>query len=157
TPASNASGAATLMLTTDDLGHTGSGGAITDFDAVTINVIGQDSPPVDVVPTLQTTPEDTSLTFSTANGNAISISDPDAGSSQMLVTLAASSGTLTLFSTSGLNFTGGDGIADNAMTFTGTLADINAALDGLVFTPAADANGSVTLGILTNDQSTLPG
>ena len=38
------------------------------------------------------------------------------------------------------------------MTFTGTLADINAALDGLSFSPTADYNGAASLQITTNDQ-----
>ena len=37
-------------------------------------------PPVNTVPGVQTTPEDTALEFSSTNGNAISVSDADAGS-----------------------------------------------------------------------------
>ena len=38
------------------------------------------------------------------------------------------------------------------MTFTGTITDINAALDGLTFTPTADWNGTATLTLVTDDQ-----
>ena len=48
------------------------------------------------------------------------------------VTLNVSNGVLTLAGTAGLVFTAGDGTADASMTFTGTVAAINAALDGLV-------------------------
>ena len=68
------------------------------------------------------------------------------------VTLTATNGTLTLAPLTGLTFTTGDGTADATMTFTGTVADINAALDGLTFAPTANFNGAATLQITTNDQ-----
>ena len=52
---------------------------------------------------------------------------------------------------SNLSFSGGDGIDDSSMTFTGTPADINTVLDGLIYTPNANFNGSDTLTITTND------
>src|SRR5207249_2769586 len=54
--------------------------------------------------------------------------------------------------TSGLTFSSGDGTADAAMTFTGTLANLNNALVGLSYQPTANYNGSDTLTIATNDQ-----
>ncbi len=39
------------------------------------------------------------------------------------------------------------------MTFRGTLADINAALDGLDYQPEADYAGSDTLTVTSNDRS----
>jgi hypothetical protein len=91
------------------------------------------------------------LIFSTANGNRVSISDADAGSSAVQVTLGVSHGTLTLSTTAGLAFSSGNGVQNSAMTFTGTLANINAALDGLRFDPAANYVGSDSLQIVTND------
>ena len=38
------------------------------------------------------------------------------------------------------------------MTFTGTLANINTALNGLSFAPTANYNGAASLQIVTNDQ-----
>ena len=38
------------------------------------------------------------------------------------------------------------------MTFTGTMANINAALNGLSFAPTANYNGAASLQITTNDQ-----
>src|SRR4029434_1485401 len=73
-------------------------------------------------------------------------------SALLRITLAADDGVITLSGTTGLSFTTGDGAADGTMTFTGTAADINAALDGLVFTPSANYNGSTSLQITTNDQ-----
>ena len=97
--------------------------------------------PVNTVPGAQTTAEDTALVFSNGNGNAISIGDVDAGASPLQVTLTATNGTLTLSALAGLSFTTGDGTADATMTFTGTMANINAALNGLSFLPTAGFDG----------------
>ena len=48
------------------------------------------------MPGAQFTGEDTTLVFSTGIGNAISISDPDAGTDPMEVTLTVDHGTLSL-------------------------------------------------------------
>ncbi len=72
--------------------------------------------------------------------------------SPLQVTLTVTNGTISLSQLIGLSFTAGDGVADATMTFTGTLADLNAALDGLSFAPTADFNGAANLQIATNDQ-----
>src|SRR5438067_2507354 len=109
------------------------------------------NPPVATLPPAQTTAEDTPLVFSTANGNRISVSDVDAGGSPVLVTLAATNGTLTLSGKTGLTFSAGSGTGDASMTFTGTLTDINAALDGLRFDPKHDYGGDADLTVTAND------
>jgi hypothetical protein len=106
--------------------------------------------PVNTVPGDQTTDVDTPLTFSGAR--LVSISDADAGTNAVRVTLTATNGAATLSGTTGLTFTAGDGTDDAVMTFTGTVADINAALDGLIFEPAASFTGEATLQIATSDQ-----
>jgi sugar lactone lactonase YvrE len=108
--------------------------------------------PVNTVPGAQSVDEDNTLVFSTGNGNAISVSDSDVGGADLKVTLSVNDGTLTLSQTTGLTFSTGDGTADTTMTFTGTQANINAALEGMSFTPDADFNGAVTLTLTTNDQ-----
>ncbi len=90
--------------------------------------------------------------FSTGNSNLISVSDVDVAGSDLKVTLNVDNGTLTLAQTTGLAFTAGDGTADGTMTFTGTAANINTALDGLSFAPTGDFNGSSTLTVTTDDQ-----
>ena len=50
-----------------------------------------------------------------------------------------------------LTFSTGDGTADATMTFTGTVAEVNAVLDGLTYTPNAGYVGSDTLTITTDD------
>src|SRR5207248_2285336 len=134
--------ATTVQISTYDLGNTGSGGAQTDTDTINFTVSAVNDTPVNSVPAAQSTNEDTALVFSSGNGNLISISDVDAASGAMRVTLTASNGVVTLAGLTGLTFSVGDGTADATMTFTGTVTDVNAALNGLSFVPDADFNGA---------------
>src|SRR4029079_5347965 len=54
--------------------------------------------------------------------------------------------------TTGLTFSSGDGTTDGAMTFTGTVTNINTALNGLKFAPTANFNGAASINITTSDQ-----
>jgi len=149
---------ARLDIVTNDLGNTGTGGALQDSDFVEIFVQQVNQPPVNSVPGTQTISEDATLTFSAGNSNLISISDPDAGVAMVQVQLTVTTGALTLSSFGGLAFSVGDGTADTTMTFTGTIANINTALNGMTFFAGADVNGSSTLTIVTDDQgNTGPG
>jgi len=159
-------GAGSITIVTNDLGNFGAGLSLTDTDIVTINVVAANDAPVNTVPAAQTSPEDTPLVFSTGNGNAIAVGDPDDGDNAILgdevvqVTLTATRGKLTLSSLIGLDFTfaadadgvgAGTGTGDITMTFRGTLTDVNAALNGMAFTPDLHAVGAASVGILTND------
>jgi len=112
----------------------------------------ENAPPVVTTPSAQIVAEDTALTFATATSNALSIADPDIGSSPARATLTAGHGTLTLSGTAGLSFTLGDGTADSTMTFTGTLSSINTALNGLTYAPAANFTGTDQLSVTVDDQ-----
>ena len=90
--------------------------------------------------------------FSLGNNSLISISDADAGSNTMQVQLVSTNGTSTLSGVSGLTFSAGDGTADATMTFTGSTANINAALAGLSFNPTTNFTGAASLRIVTSDQ-----
>ncbi|MFV3307729.1 Ig-like domain-containing protein [Pseudomonas sp. NY15181] len=151
TPAANANGNVTLSIGIDDGGNTGSGGALTDSTSVTLAVSAVNDAPVNGVPGAQSLDQDGSLVFSVGNGNLISIGDVDAGSGELQVTLTASHGVLTLGSLTGLTFISGDGNADASLVFRGSLADINAALNGLTFTPTGGYNGPAGLQISTSD------
>ncbi len=151
----NFNGADSLQITTNDQGNTGSGGPQSDSDTVNITVNAVNDAPVNSVPGPQFTSEDTALVFSSAGGNLISISDVDAAGNPLQITLTATNGTITLSQTSGLSFIVGSGAGDAVMTFTGTLADLNAALDGLSFSPTPSFNGSASLQIVTNDQGNI--
>jgi VCBS repeat-containing protein len=120
-------------------------------------VIGLNDPPVNTVPAAQNINEDVALVFSSGGGNAITIGDIDAGGGDMAVTLNATNGTLTLSGTAGLNFTTGTGAADATMVFTGTIANINAALEGMSFGPTPDFNGAASVQIITDDQGNTGG
>jgi len=109
------------------------------------------TPPVNALPGPQFVAKNTALVFSTANGNAISVSDVDANGNPEQVTLAATNGTLTLSGKTGLTFSSGSGTGNASMTFTGTLADINTALNGLRFDPMHDYGGDAGLAVTTND------
>ncbi|MCA9201103.1 MAG: tandem-95 repeat protein, partial [Planctomycetales bacterium] len=83
--------------------------------------------------------------------NAIQISDADANGGAVQVTLQVAGGDVTLSQTVGLTFVSGDGVGDVLMTFTGTVTDINLALDGLVFQPNANFFGAAGIQISVDD------
>ncbi|MEJ4088934.1 MBG domain-containing protein [Galbibacter orientalis] len=83
--------------------------------------------------------------------SGISISDADAGTSPIQVSLSGTNGTITLSSTTGLVFSVGDGTTDATMTFEGSQNDINLALDDILFTPTINYSGSASLAIEAND------
>src|SRR4029079_11527176 len=138
---------AAVSLTVNDLGNFGTGGALNANTSVAVDVTAVNDAPTPVAPAAQSTPEDAPLIFRTSNGNAISVSDVDdadngtQGDETVQVTLSAVNGALTLSATAGLSFTfvdangigAGDGTADNTMTFRGSLANVNAALEGMSF------------------------
>ncbi|MFN8122184.1 MAG: right-handed parallel beta-helix repeat-containing protein [Thermoleophilia bacterium] len=143
-------GPASLQIATDDQGNTGVGGPLTDTDTLAITVNAQNDPPLHTMPPAQTVAEDTPLILGGAS--AIQVADPDAGGAAVRVTLTGGNGLLTLSGVAGLTFTTGDGVIDPLMTFTGTLTDVNAALDGLTFSPAGDHVGAASIRIVTDDQ-----
>ncbi len=126
-------------------------GGLSYEKAFTITITNVNEAPINTVPGIQTTAQNIPKVFSTAGGNAISVSDPDVGSSNLQITLTATNGVLTLAAATGLNFSTGDGTGDATMTFQGTQATVNSALNGLSFTPSTNFNGSASITILTND------
>ncbi len=148
----NFNGTDSLSITTNDLGNTGTPGALQDSDSVGITVNAVNDAPSNSVPGTQTTNEDTAVTFNSANSNLVSVSDVDAGAGNVTTTLTATDGTVTLSGTAGLSFAAGDGTNDTTMTFSGTIANVDNALNGMAFTPSANFNGSgANLQIVTND------
>ncbi|BDI05077.1 VCBS domain-containing protein [Sphaerotilus microaerophilus] len=158
TTASNAASNVTLTVSIDDGGNTGAdpglsgtGSSEAATTTVTLAVSAVNDAPTNTVPAAQNTLMDTAVTFSSGNGNAISVADVDASGAAIQVTLTASHGTLNLSGTTGLSFITGDGSADATMTFQGSVADINAALAGLLFNPTSGYTGAAGLSITTND------
>ncbi len=121
----------------------------------TLNLMVGGAAPVNTVPTSQNISEDTTRVFSSGNGNQITIADSDAGGANNEVTISVTSGTLTLAGTTGLTFVSGDGTTDSSMTFRGTAASINTALNGLTYNSASNFNGAATLTVATEDSSLL--
>ena len=139
------SGPDTFSVTVSDLGNTGSGGAQIANDSFGIEVGDVNSAPVITVPGTQALPFFADLTIA-----GISIADSDVAADNLEATLTATGGTLTLSQTTGLAFSTGDGTADATMTFQGTLTDINAAINDLIYSSSnffgGDAN-TVTINV----------
>jgi hypothetical protein len=102
------------------------------------------NPPAITAPATAAVMVTSTLTFSTANKNAVSIADVSAGSAVEPLTLTATDGTLSLGSTSGIAFSSGTNNSAS-MTINGTLANLNAALSGLTFKPATVGTATVVL------------
>ena len=148
----NGNGLGAFTFQVRDNGGTANGGVDLDQSPNTFqfNITPFNDPPVSSVPAAQTVLEDTALTFSSGNSNAITISDVDAGSSGLeTVSLSVGKGKLTLGSTTGL--TGVTGNGTGIVSFTGTVAQVNAAMNGLVYLGNANANGPDTLTVNVTD------
>lgn len=87
------------------------------------------------------------------SGTAIVVSDPGAPNTTATVVLTASSGTLSLGNPSQVFLNSGTGTNDGTVSFTGTIAAVNAALDGLVFAPTAHTFGSAGIGLTVSEGS----
>jgi len=153
TPVADASGTATLNVVLMDDGGTANGGQDTSapvsFDII---VTAVNDAPINTVPGVQSVNEDTDLVFSAANSNALSVADIDAGSGDVQVTVSAVNGTITPDTGSGATVLG-SGTA--SATITGTVTEVNDALDGLKYKGNLnfnDTRGPETLTLLTNDQ-----
>ena len=128
-----------------------SGSQQSNVATVTILVYPIDDPVQNIVPGPQTTAEDQPITFSAANGNAISVTDLDAW--DLRVRLTVLHGTVTLGTTTGVSITAGANGTSTVTFAASTPAAINAALEGLVYTPNPEFSGSDTLTVRTDDYS----
>ena len=143
----NYSGADSLSISVDDQGNTGAGGAKTDTKSVAITVAAQNDAPVLTVPGAKSVNEDTLLSIT-----GISVADVDAATGAVKITISVASGRLTLAQVTGLTFTVGDGTSDATMTFTGTVANVNAALARVDYLGNANFSGADALSITVDDQ-----
>ena len=91
-------------------------------------------------PVAQTTLENNALILSGTNAPQTATNTTDT----ITVTLSVTSGIISLGSPSSVTITGGaDG--SSSVTFTGSPADINTAMDGLIYTPNINFTGADTL------------
>ena len=80
------------------------------------------------------------------------MADVDAATGAVKITMSVASGRLTLAQVTGLTFTVGDGTSDAAMTFTGTVANVNSALARVDYLGNANFAGADALSITVDDQ-----
>ena len=104
--------------------------------------------PVVTGPENATAAESGSLTFNTAGAGVIDTFDVDGDN--LTVTLTADHASIALAQTTGLTLIDNDG-SDGTLQFSGTQANIDAALDGLDYDSQAGYNGSATLVALVDD------
>ena len=172
-------GAETVTITADDLGHSGTGGARSHSASLRIDVAGSNDAPAVHVPGL---PPAVLSAAAAAGGfvgggggeagllfvhedealelHGLYVTDPDAEpSDELRVTLSCAHGTLTLavrdgslaFDAETSDETDGQDFAK--ASFTGTLADINAALDGATYLGNAHYHGQDAVTVVVNDNA----
>ncbi|MGH2879618.1 MAG: tandem-95 repeat protein, partial [Solirubrobacteraceae bacterium] len=124
------------------------GNSESNLATVSLTVEQVDQAPSNTVPGAQSTAENSTLVFSSAHSNAISVSDGDAEGESEQVVLGVSHGTLALGSTTALTVAGE---GSSKVTLGGTLVALNKGLEGLVYTPVHDYHGGDSLEIETND------
>ena len=134
----------TVTATADD------GRSVSDSFVLSVRAVN-DAPAVTVTGT-QTTSQNVPVTFSLRTATHVYVEDADAGPKAVKVILNATGGRTTLATTAALTFLAGDGRDDTLMSFTGTLVNVNAALNGLRFTPNAGFSGAATLQVTVSDQ-----
>ncbi|MBW4659644.1 MAG: tandem-95 repeat protein [Drouetiella hepatica Uher 2000/2452] len=160
----NVNGNDTLSISFNDQGNVGTGGALSANKTVGITLVPVNDAPSLVAPSgVQTIASNNVLTFNAANSNAISIDDiidlnPTLNATvvdNFTVTLNATNGSvteglLTVASGSGATIGGSGG----NITISGTKAQVNAALNGLTYDPAAyNADVSLNLAVTVNDNA----
>ena len=145
TPSANFVGSDSLKISLSDIGD-----SLTGSTSVSLSVTSPTQPPTVTDPGTATVTENGSVTFSSSDKDAIDLSDPDATSTSDSLTLTSTHGTLRLASTSGLKVTSGAN-RSSSMTVTGTLANLNAALNGLIFTPTSRYTGTATIAVSVKD------
>jgi VCBS repeat-containing protein len=130
---------------------TDTGGLATEA-TVTISLNGVNEAPLILAPSVLFTQGAVPLVFRSADGTGISITDVDAGAGNIRVEIHITNGGVTLAGTAGLTFVLGDGVDDAILIFTGTMAAVNAALEGMAFKPQPNYVGQATLQLTVDDQ-----
>ncbi|MDJ0807592.1 MAG: cadherin-like domain-containing protein, partial [Gammaproteobacteria bacterium] len=133
---------------------TDSGSGLTpDGTVATVNVTPtNDAPTANIVPAGFGVDEDDGYRVLWG----FSVSDPDAGSNELEVTLSVNDGLIRLGNVTGLTFTTGSN-ESASMTFTGTLTDLNTALGTLEYQPDPNYAGTDTLSLTVDDQGNSGG
>jgi hypothetical protein len=96
--------------------------------------------------------ENSTYAFSTAGQNALTITDGAASANSESMTLTVLHGKLTLSTTSGVTVASGTN-GSSSMTVKGTLANLNTALNGLVYAPTQFYTGNDALTVSIADSN----
>ena len=139
TPHANFFGLDTITYTVRDPG------GLNAASLVAVTVLPQIDLPTIQLPTLNLFTEDAPIIFASLLGNSISIGNIDGDLVE--VNLHVGIGGLTLAQTAGITLVQGTGINDSTIHIRGNVLDVNAALNGLIYTPGADYNGPITITI----------
>jgi hypothetical protein len=137
-PLANSNAAVTLTVTPNDGLIDGAA------DTVTIDINPVDDPPENTVPGAQTGVDGTASAIAGA-----SIADIDSAS--LTTTLTAANGAAAVSEAGGATVTGNN---SGSVSITGSVAQINAALAGMSYTPDVNSSGAQTLQLATNDGTT---
>ncbi len=153
TPTDNYNGSDNLTVLVDDLGNTG--GTVVDSKkaagTVSITVTPVNDAPTVKAPVNAATMENTALPFPAGGASEISVADVD--NANLPVELTVDSGSLKLATTAGLDVVVNDNTAH--VQISGSLATLNAALNGLTYTPPSSFVGKATLIVTTHDAEPL--
>ena len=166
----NFHGNADVTISVNDHSNVGAGGSSSATKVVTVHLSAVNDAPTLTVPAAQTVREDETIVLRgmtlfdvdvTAEG--MWVSDPDggiphttpAGDALLRVSMYVMAGRLSLHTVHGLDFVMGDGVGDVAMTFEGTLEDINDALQDVAYTPNEQTNVHHVAELLTVTVSDL--
>ncbi|WP_197465357.1 Ig-like domain-containing protein [Marinomonas sp. TW1] len=133
----------------DSFSYTVTSNGTQETATIIVETLGPNTIPVFTLPVSESVNEEGTLVFSSANANVVSVSDLDAD--VLTITLESANGVLSLSGVAGLSFTEGDGTGDARMVFSGSEADINAALEGLQFSPNADFYGATSISVNADD------
>ena len=118
---------------------------LSDTANVIINIIPVNDAPVVAVPPAATVNEETALALS-----GFSVADVDLGTASIYVKLSVANGTLTLTQTSGITIYEG-GNATAAMGISGSLANVNNALNSLKYVGKPGFSGPETVYVSVSD------
>ena len=144
-PASNSVVPGAFTVQASNVASNAGLGGSTDLSTIQVNPMPLASGPVTL-----TSPEEANVVFA-SGGTPFIVSDPGNSGGVASVTVVATGGTLTLGSTSNITLDAGSGSGDVSVSFTGTMAALNTALDGLKFTPTPHTFRAASVSLTVNE------
>ena len=147
TPQADSNGDIILTLAVNDNGNVGAGGGGDVSHTVTMQFASINDAPAITLPVEIAIDEDSSLTL---DSSTISVTDVDLGATMMTVNVTVNVGTFKLNSVVGHTSVLG---ADNSAfySFTATLANVQSALQGMIYTPPGNFYGNVSFLLSVSD------